>query len=47
MTFPCRFTKEEFAEIQKREYDAETKELRKRLGIVKLEKRIKELQKAK
>lgn len=37
MSFPCRFTKEEFAEIKKREYKEETENLKSRLGIQNLE----------
>jgi hypothetical protein len=43
MSFPCRFTEEEFAEIKKREYEAETENLKSRLGIRKLETEIQNL----
>lgn len=36
----CRFTAEEFAEIQEREYKEETQELKEKLGIISLETRM-------
>ena len=40
MSFPCRFTPEEFAEIKKREHESKIAKLRDELGIQKLELQI-------